>query len=193
MGAARQETRCAECHEVIYGEPSDARRPCPSCGSTKRDYFLTLTDGVGVADAVTVVRYEDSLLQLASRLVEQNEYGVAIVVAMMACEVAVQRALSVGFEAKHIEYLEKPILGCMNGYSLLDNRNREFFRAVTGETLRPTPPFWTSYVDAVELRNDIIHDGKTAATEQAVNAIEAATQMVEYLSKLTEKMGMNAQ
>src|SRR6266404_1384109 len=54
----------------------------------------------------TVITYPQRLLALARKLIDDGEFGVAVVVAHIACEIAVERSLSEAFAAKGQARLE---------------------------------------------------------------------------------------
>jgi hypothetical protein len=60
-------------------------------------------DGLFLSNVqATVITYPQKLLTLAGRLIDEGEFGIAIVVAHMACEIATERSLSEAFVAKGI-------------------------------------------------------------------------------------------
>jgi hypothetical protein len=85
---------CSQCGLLLSSEgspPPAEGSPCPQCGSTRRNYILL----TGTAELRIV--YPRALLGEAEDLINRGKYGIAIVVAHIACEVAVQRALSAAF------------------------------------------------------------------------------------------------
>lgn len=93
---------CNDCGEPIRGESSGAefaqRKPCPKCGSLVRRHSLTPGTGgfivLGGSATLTVTTYPETLLSTAWNLIEAREFSIAIVVAHMACEIAVEGAIS---------------------------------------------------------------------------------------------------
>lgn len=55
------------------------------------------------------ISYPEKLLTAAQDLIEKGEFGIAVVVAHMACEISVGRAISRAFKAKGIDYLQQSV------------------------------------------------------------------------------------
>jgi hypothetical protein len=122
---------CGSYGEPIVGEPSsgdpDLRKPCPRCGSLARAFNLHATASIRLTGTaqLSVISYPEALLSTANDLFKQSQFGIAVVVAHMACEVAAERALSASFIKRGVQYLEEPVLGFLNGYNLAAERNRK--------------------------------------------------------------------
>ena len=77
---------------------------------------------------MTVVRYPEILMQYAQRLFDNGEFGVAVVVAHTACEVAVECVISQSFARSNIPQVADPIDGLLNGYNISNPRSAAFRR-----------------------------------------------------------------
>jgi hypothetical protein len=95
---------CSQCGLLLSSEgspPPAEGSPCPQCGSTRRNYILLTGTAelriVAAPATLLVIDYPRALLGEAEDLINRGKYGIAIVVAHIACEVAVQRALSAAF------------------------------------------------------------------------------------------------
>src|SRR5262249_12683794 len=83
---------CGQCGEPITGEPPGLdraqRQPCPKCGSTDRTSPMTasITISSSLTAHATVVTYPETLLAVARWLIDEGQFGIAIVVVHMACE-----------------------------------------------------------------------------------------------------------
>ena len=73
---------------------------------------------------MTVVRYPEILLLTAKRLFDSGEYGVAVVVAHTACEVAVERVISQSLARSNIPQVASPVHKLLNGYSFKNNNGQ---------------------------------------------------------------------
>ena len=71
--------------------------PCPRCGSTRRNIAVTLQAAqltiTGGPVEVKVIDYPRLLLKEAADVIGRGQFGIAVVVAHMACEVAMSRRL----------------------------------------------------------------------------------------------------
>jgi hypothetical protein len=130
----------------------------------------------------TVITYPQKLLALARKLIDDGEFGVAVVVAHIACEVAVERSLSEAFVAKGIPYLEDSITDFLRGYNLANERIRKFYTALTGDEVQKTT-FWQKFTESATRRNNIVHSGATATKTEAEESYSAAEKLVAHLKK----------
>ena len=129
-----------------------------------------------------VVTYPQRLLTLSRRLIDDGEFGIAVVVAHMACEVATERALSEAFANKGISYLEDSVTGFFNGYNLNNDRIRELYTALTGDEVEKTS-FWEKFKASAKRRNNIIHSALMVAKAEAEESYLAAKDLVAHLKK----------
>jgi DNA-directed RNA polymerase subunit RPC12/RpoP len=179
------EVACANCKALVPDDSAlsdDERTPCPHCGSKGRVHAVRYTSTVGVGGSFSfkVISYPDRLLETAKRLFDSSDYSIAVVVAHMACEVAVERALSRAFGAKGIADLEGAVTGLMNGYNLGNDRHCELFVALTRKAIK-SEPFWAKFKESAARRNKAIHDGKVATEQEAEESLKAAAAFVAYL------------
>jgi hypothetical protein len=91
-----------------------------------------------------VVSYPRLLLETAKKLLGDGEFGIAVVVAHMACEIAAERAISDAFAAKGLEYLKPAVEKLMNGRSLGNPNHRRLYTALTADEIEQQP-FWQSF------------------------------------------------
>ena len=161
-----------------------ARKPCPKCGSTARNFSVDLHDTISTTVTVdaTVVTYPQNLLSLARALVDEGRFGIAVIVAHMACEVATERSLTEAFLTKGVLYLEDALSEFLNGYNLANERNRKFYVALTGNDMT-TEPFWPAFRQSAKRRNDIMHGSLIVGKTEADESVKAATDLVAYLRK----------
>ena len=127
-----------------------------------------------------VIDYPARLLQEAQELIDQKKYGLAVIVAHMACEVRVQRSLSAAFKNRNIPEMEDPVVELLSGYNLGNQRIRKVYNALTGDLVQDAP-FWSKFMESAKRRNDIVHNGKTATEAEARESLEAATAFVAHL------------
>jgi hypothetical protein len=178
------DTFCGACDTPIYDEASNNRQPCPQCAARTRRYELS-AHAVCHASAtaqLTVTTYPQTLLATAHDLLEREQYGIAVVVAHMACEVAAERTMAEAFGTKSIEHLEAPILAFINGFNLATQRIRELYSALTGDQIQQQK-FWQGFTDSSKLRNSIMHNGKIAVRQEAEASLAAATALIGHLKK----------
>jgi len=138
---------CGQCGERILEPRSDdsaQRRPCAKCGSFTRRIVAQQRFQLEILASVTtaaIARLEvvescpGILLKLARSLVSEGEdrYGIAVVVAHMACEIATERLLSNTLSQKGLDYLKEAVMESINGYNLANPKIRRLYTALTGD------------------------------------------------------------
>lgn len=142
---------------------------------------ITLGSATVRAEA-TVITYPQRLLVLAKALINGGEFGTAVLVAHVACEIATDRAFTKALAAKGLGYLEEPIGAYFSGTLLTQDRNRDLFNALTGDEIQKKP-FWDRIRRSVTRRNGIAQKGVIVSKPDAEESLTAATEFVAYLEK----------
>lgn len=175
---------CSECGAAVPEESSTGPRlPCPKCGSTKRTIGLrtVLAANATVTARPTAGSYANVLLGTARKFTKDNHHGIAVVVAHMACEVAVERAMRRAFTTNDVSALARPVLDLLNGYNLGNDRTRKLYAALTNDDIA-AQPFWSRFKASSERRNKIIHRGSLATAEEAQESIDAVSALLKHLA-----------
>jgi len=129
---------------------------------------------------VTVVPYEETLLGTARRMIDGGDFNIAVVVAHMACEVAVERALSRAWNSKGLSYLEGPVEDFLNGYNIAAPRLRNLHNALTEKCIQ-NESFWDAFNQSAARRNAIIHRGVIVSQADSKASLDAARAVIAYL------------
>jgi hypothetical protein len=130
----------------------------------------------------TVITYPQRLLALARKLIDDDEFAIAVVVAHIACEIAAERSLSEAFVAKGIPYLEDAVTEFLNGYNLANDKIRKLYTALTGVEVEKTT-FWPQFKESASRRNKIVHSTITVTKPEAEESYSAAKSLVAHLKK----------
>ena len=121
---------CSNYGEVIDQSASvslEERIRCPKCGSIARSFSplsLNVADAITVSAGanVEVVTYPETLLKTARNLIDSDRnYGIAIIVLHIACEITTDKKMSEAFAKKGIQDLEDPVCSFFSGYNLASN------------------------------------------------------------------------
>lgn len=178
--------QCAACGHMITDEPADLsrRKPCPKCGSTARaiSFQGQISVTASVSAELEFTTYPQTLLNLARSFSDQGHFDIAVVVAHMACEIAVERSISASFVRKDIQYLEGAITDTLNGYNLANSRVLKLYCALTEDNMQ-TQPFWQAFIESANRRNNIIHRGKRVGKAEAQGSVNAASALVAHLAR----------
>lgn len=172
---------CAITDEAPSGDPAQ-RKPCPKCGSLARAFSLEVhaTVHVSASAEITIVTYPQTLLAACKGLIDDGQHGISVVVAHMACEVSVERALSAAFVAKGLQYLEDPVLDFLNGYNLGNDRNRKLYTALTNDHIEQQA-FWPAFKESATRRNNIVHSSSLIGQTEAESSYRAASAFISHL------------
>lgn len=136
---------------------------------------------------VIIGQLHTKLLDLAERLFQagredRDQYGLAVIVAATACEVAVDRALAKSFKSKGVPELDDPIGRLIGTNALVREQNRKLYETLTGDQIGQEA-FWADYRTLVENRNRIAHKGTRISDTDARKDIENAKLFVEHVVK----------
>jgi hypothetical protein len=127
-----------------------------------------------------VVPYSETLLAKSQEWISLGEFGIAVVVAHMACEIEAERAISRAFSDKGVEFLEDAVSGFYSGSNLADDRIRKLYNALTGKEIH-NEAFWQAFKKSATRRNDVVHKGATVTKADAEASYQAAKSLVDYL------------
>ncbi|MBW2640263.1 MAG: zinc ribbon domain-containing protein [Deltaproteobacteria bacterium] len=126
------------------------------------------------------ISYPEKLLATAKDLIGKGEFSIAVVVAHMACEVSVERAISRGFESKGIDYLQRSIDELLPSYNIANDKVKDLYNALTGSKIQDQP-FWQQFKESATRRNKAVHESKIATKAEGEDSFNAARKLVEYL------------
>ena len=178
---------CKNCGTQIKYEPtnnSSEHKPCSKCGSSIRSYYMKAESGEytlkGQEVNLTHISYPEKLLATAEDLIEKGEFSIAVVVAHMACEVSVERAISREFESKGIEYLQLPIDKLLSSYNIANDRVKNIYNALTSDKIQDQS-FWQQFKESATRRNKAVHESMIATRGEGEASFDAARRLVEYL------------
>jgi hypothetical protein len=147
---------------------------------TKHNISVSVHSSVTV-DA-TLDTHPQKLLRAARRFIDDGEFGMAVVVAHTACEIATERSLSEAFASKGIPYLAEPITELFISMNLGNPRLRKLYTALSGDDVA-TQGFWQHFKASADRRNAVVHNGVEPGKSQAEASYKAAVGLVTHLKK----------
>jgi hypothetical protein len=150
--------------------------------ATNRTYVYEGSGGItlGGSAKVEFVPYPDSLLKNAGALCDGGHYGMAVIGAHMACEVAVQGVLFQAWAAKNLPSVGAAVDDLFSGYNLGNDRIRDLYVALTGKEVQKQK-FWGPFKESSVLRNHIVHGGVTVKENDARKSLAAAADLLQFL------------
>jgi hypothetical protein len=145
----------------------------------------TMGARVDVKARADVITYPQALLIMARKLIDEGQFGLAVIICHLACEVATERALSQAFARRGIADVEDAVEAFLNGYSLRNDRNRQLYTALTGDDIAQQP-FWPKFTASARRRNDIVHGELPVGHVQQVDAEESFTAASDLVAHLKQ-------
>ncbi|MDR8093260.1 hypothetical protein KPB05_38025 [Burkholderia gladioli] len=124
--------------------------------------------------------YPTILLREAGELHAAGKHGIAVLVAHMACEVAVERVITNAFAQSTFQHMAESMLKFLNGYNLANDRIRSFYKALTNDDVTLLSA-WPEFKESADRRNRVAHSGKVVKTEEAAATLRAVSALVEHL------------
>ena len=143
-----------------------------------------LKDCMHLTDHPEAKTYPEQLLEIAKNLFDQGRYGIAIVVAHMACEIVVEQVFTAAFKAKKVPELQKSVTDLLNGYNLANRRIRNVYNALAGDEIQNKKnAFWQKFKESAARRNRIMHKRQIASRQEAEETLEATGDLIAYLDQ----------
>lgn len=174
-----KEIRCGQCGEMLES------CPCRHCG-----WVAELTAGGGLALAgmraggqAEVFTYPEWLLKIAESLIDQDHPEVAIVTAAMACEIAVEQALSRAYKSRGQDNQDETAYGSLNGHNIFNKQVRKVYTELTGDHIEQES-FWPNFTEVPKRRNRAIHAGMRFSKVEAEDSVSAARALVNHVGKV---------
>jgi hypothetical protein len=189
MTGEKSGAACTFCGQPITGESPEQPNPCEYCSSLSGGYphLVILTEAiagsaVGYVEGAT---YPQILLGIATFLLGKNDdklYGLATIVAHLACEIAIERSLSDSFARKGIQSLEETVADALNGYNLANDKVWKFYTSLTGDEIHEKP-FWGTFLRSANRRENIIRKGLIVGRKDAEETIKATSDFLAHLAE----------
>jgi hypothetical protein len=129
----------------------------------------------------------ERVITRAVALLDQGEYEHATIAAQTACEVAIGDAMR-RLIARDLPALQKALEGFIHRQcSLSQPRMADLWQALTGEDMRQAPGnLWNRFDTHRKRRNAIVHEGRAAAREEAEHDVQAAREVCDYVTRLSQ-------
>jgi hypothetical protein len=183
--------KALESRPVIMGLPitilaDGSRHPLTVVTSDQGLSLEHLSSAVTDTPAPTEVHasYPQILLAQARRFIDADHFGMGIVLAHTACEVATEQAMSQAFSTKGIQSLEDAVMRFLNGYNLATDRIRALYTALTDDNITLPSGFNASS----QRRNRIVHGGAAGTKQEAEESYIACSDVVIHILRWQRRM-----
>jgi hypothetical protein len=132
--------------------------------------------------ALLVLPYHYDVLAAARRFLDAEMNDVAVIVAQTSAEIATDDVITALLRHNNPPRpIDEWIRGQIERFATLKaDALYNLYRALSGDDLRGNPPLWEPYVRRANLRNDIVHTGAHASKPQAVEACDAALDLIHH-------------
>jgi uncharacterized protein YutE (UPF0331/DUF86 family) len=124
------------------------------------------------------------LLERASALCRHGYGEHAIIAAQSACELACEQAIHTAIVTRNLTYMHKSLAALIYNYSVSNNKTRGIYNDLVDDSIEQCR-FWNHYKQLVDLRNNIVHHGKTVDSDVASPLIAAAQDLVKHVMART--------
>jgi hypothetical protein len=127
--------------------------------------------------------YHAELVDVAVRLTEERHYGPALLVAQMACEVAIGRAIVSLLERRGYANASDWADTHYGRFSFLNSSIRALYFSLTAVRVE-TETFWKEYEAHGRLRNKVAHRGKEVGEANARKSCDVARKVVHQVEEM---------
>jgi hypothetical protein len=131
--------------------------------------------------------YHKALLETAKRLLSQNEPAVALVTALMACEIYTEQIIVAAFQKRGFADLQDPVMALFSTNSLTNDRLRDLYVALTGDDITKAS-FWARFKASSKLRNGAVHHGDRVSVDEARAACDVAREFVAHMDAVAKSL-----
>ncbi len=157
-----------------------------------RAYMTAVTSQLYQRAAATLVLpYQYDVLAVARRFLDADMYDVAVIMAQTSVEIATDDMVATLLRHHNLPpAIEAWISERIERSTTLRNETLyELYRALSGDELRrDQKAMWEAYVRRADLRNAIVHTGAHAAKSQAVEACDAALELVHHFEAVRARV-----
>jgi hypothetical protein len=147
------------------------------------DYYAAILAGSTGMRLVILPPYIE-IFTAAKRLLQAGEFAAAVILAQTACEVLSANFLARLVKMRGIDFLSDWILGTTRRSSNFSNELvRDLYVSLSGDRIHEQS-FWQRYKAQVDLRNAIVHQGKTVTRVDAEESFEVVTEFIGHLEQV---------
>lgn len=127
----------------------------------------------------------DKLMASADKALEDGDYKLAIILAQTALELFTEAVLATLYRRRHIEYLKPEFERLLINYNLANAKVSSLYMALSGDPIMHQS-FWSGVQSHIELRNDIVHEGREASQVDAQRSLHAIHQLMDHIIRTQE-------
>ncbi|HEX3082681.1 MAG TPA: hypothetical protein VHQ86_05550 [Candidatus Saccharimonadia bacterium] len=121
-----------------------------------------------------------NLLNAAVAAQDQGQYKEAVILAQTGVELFTEKILRHLYQAREIEYLKGAFEQLLINYNIGNTKVSGLYIALSGDTIKQEP-FWSDFEKHVELRNELVHEGKDATAEEARRSLDVVAMLIQHV------------
>jgi hypothetical protein len=110
----------------------------------------------------------------------QSQYKEAVILVQTALELFTEKTLGHLYKVRDIEYLKPQFEHLLINYNIANGKVSGLYMALAEDKITQEP-FWSGVVAHVELRNDLVHEGKDASVAQSRASLDAVAAVVAHI------------
>jgi len=133
------------------------------------------------------IDFYKKLLGKANQYLKDGQNETAVVFAQVACEIYTEYVLTLLFQVRGAQFLSEPLLDLFQVRSILDNRLRKIYTALSRDRVQDTP-FWQKLRQHYKRRNKIVHKGARCTKREAQESISVVGQYIQHVDRVIEQI-----
>jgi hypothetical protein len=137
--------------------------------------------------APLLVEAHTRLLAEANAAMRNGQNEMAVVLAQVAAELCTEAAVSGLLRARSMNELTKPLLKLFVSYNICQDRLRDVYNALSGDTIQGQTQFWEKLCTHTKRRNAIVHEGKGCTRPEAEESCKAVGDYIAHVTSVTSK------
>jgi hypothetical protein len=132
------------------------------------------------------------LLVVAAEFVEAGRFDYATIAVQTAVEIYVEQRVRMILAWRQLGPLEDWILKQFGGrpYNFRSDRLKGLWRALTRDEINKHGEWWSRYMEHVQRRDNIVHAGAHASSEQAQDSLRAASGLMNHVNNVMIETGL---
>ncbi len=123
-----------------------------------------------------------NLLDAAAAAHEAGQYKEAVILAQTALELFTEKILGHLYKVREIEYLKPEFEHLLINYNMANGKVSGLYVALSEDKITQEP-FWSQVAAHVELRNDLVHEGRDASVVQSRSSLDAIAALIAHVKQ----------
>lgn len=137
---------------------------------------------------ITMKHHHEMLIGMAKDALDRKEFELSVILATSACEMLTERAFSLLFSYRNVEYLYDSVIGRQRVYNNITNKkSRDLYIALSGDNIITKFNGWADLGKHYNRRHEIVHQGKTVDEEDAKKSLQIVNEYIKHIEAKLEE------